>query len=578
MAKPEKEKLTELELQIMQVIWKLGPSGVSAVREDMAAPGLHHRADDAEHPYKEGQAAAQAARPGVRVQRDCDRGQSVDQCRKRPDRQDVSRLQRGPGDEPDQEQANRREEDCRVEQALGRGRRLRMRALELWISGYLLNSLWQVPVVFAAAWVTARMVRRAGARVEHRVWVGALMLEAALPAFRLDFSQMWRTMRSLVPWVSGGSAPGGHAQVSFTVGPGSAAGVLWLPPIVLRSVAILTSGCLLYFAGRLLWGVWKTVVMQRRAEPVTPTGEFAQTWSRLRDRFCLKPEVGEETIGESRMISGPVTVGIARQMLLVPQGFLERVAESELEAVLAHELAHMKRQDFAKNLAYEALSIGIAYHPMLWMTRSRLAESREMVCDRMAAEAVAGREKYVRSLLRLASILSNRPPTRILHAIGIFDANIFERRVMNLTKRETEIRGFRRAAIVAACAVIGAVTCVSALALRMEVSGQAEQDKTPTMLSVSADKMQGNIIYKKNPVYPAEARASKDTLNGPVVLLAVINKEGIPVKLLVKQSLRADYDKSAMDAVREWRWKPFLLNGDPISVKTTITVNYQLAD
>ena len=149
---------------------------------------------------------------------------------------------------------------------------------------------------------------------------------------------------------------------------------------------------------------------------------------------------------------------------------------------------------------------------------------------------------------------------------------------MNLTKQETEVRGLRRVAIVAACTVIGAVTCVSALALRLEVSGQAEQDKTPTTLSVSGDTMQGNLIYKKNPVYPPEARANKDTLNGPVVLLAVISKEGIPVKLLVKKSLRADYDQSAMDAVREWRWKPFLLNGDPISVKTTITVNYQLAD
>ena len=58
----------------------------------------------------------------------------------------------------------------------------------------------------------------------------------------------------------------------------------------------------------------------------------------------------------------------------------------------------------------------------------------------------------------------------------------------------------------------------------------------------------------------------------------LISKEGIPVKVFVKQSLRADYDQSAMDAVREWRWKPYLLNGDPTAVKTTITVNYTMAD
>ncbi len=58
-----------------------------------------------------------------------------------------------------------------------------MKALELWVMGYVLNSLWQVPLVFAAAWVAARMLRSAGPRAEHRVWVGALLLEAVVPAF-----------------------------------------------------------------------------------------------------------------------------------------------------------------------------------------------------------------------------------------------------------------------------------------------------------------------------------------------------------------------------------------------------------
>jgi len=71
--------------------------------------------------------------------------------------------------------------------------------------------------------------------------------------------------------------------------------------------------------------------------------------------------------------------------------------------------------------------------PLLWLTRARLAETREMVCDDLAAEAVGGREGYARSLLRLARMLSDRKAPRILHAIGILDANIFERRVMYLT-------------------------------------------------------------------------------------------------------------------------------------------------
>jgi TonB family protein len=279
----------------------------------------------------------------------------------------------------------------------------------------------------------------------------------------------------------------------------------------------------------------------------------------------------------SPMISGPVTVGLARQVMLVPPGFLDGVSESEMEAVLAHEFAHMRRRDFAKNLMYEALSLPVAYHPVLWLTRLRLAESREMVCDRMAADALRGRERYVRSLLRLASMLSDRPPARVLHAIGIFDANTLERRVMNLTKRSGEVRGVRRLAIVAACVAIGATTCVSALALRMGVGTGTDHDKPAKTLSVRASVMAGNRISGMNPVYPADAKANKDTIDGPVVLSVVIDEEGVPTNIQVKKSLRADYDQSAIDGVSQWRYKPFLLNGNPTKVETTITVTYSTA-
>jgi len=149
---------------------------------------------------------------------------------------------------------------------------------------------------------------------------------------------------------------------------------------------------------------------------------------------------------------------------------------------------------------------------------------------------------------------------------------------MNLTERRVEVRGMRRAAIAVACVAMGVATCVSAAALRVEVSAPAGQDKTPTTLSVDASKMQNMIIYRKSPVYPVEAKANKDTLDGPVVLGVLLGTDGVPVKVFVKTSLRADYDQSALDAVREWRWKPFLLNGEPIQVKTTVTVNYTLAD
>ena len=453
-----------------------------------------------------------------------------------------------------------------------------MKPLELWIAEYVLNSLWQLPLIFGAAWIASQVFRSAGVQLEHRIWVAALLLQATLPMFSFNLFELLRRVKILLAWSSGSDPIGGYAHVTFGRGVAGGAGLLQLPSAVLTTIAVLYAGFLLYFLGRLGWGVGMTVAMRQKTVAVRWSGDHERVWERLRRTFELEGDCREESVGEPAMIPGPVTVGVLRQVLLVPAGFLEEINETELEAVLAHEFAHMARWDFAKNLMYEVLSLGVAYHPLLWQTRSRLAESRELVCDRVAAEAMPGRERYVRSLLRVASMLSDRPPTRILHAIGIFDANTFERRVMNLTKRSAEVRGVRRFAMVAACVVIGAATCVSALALRMGVTSGAAQNQAPKALSVNESAMEGNILSRKNPVYPAQAKANKDTLDGPVVLSVHISKEGIPVKVFVKRSLRADYDQSAMDAVREWRWKPYLLNGDPTAVKTTITVNYSVAD
>ena len=444
-----------------------------------------------------------------------------------------------------------------------------------WVAlGYLANALWQVPLVFGAAWIAARLARRAGAAVEHRVWVAALLLDAVLPAARLDLRAVWDGVTALFVGRSGGH----QGAVGVVVGAGAVHGDgLRLPGFVLAGIALIFVGAVVYCAARLAWGVWRTEGLRRRAVLVVLDGEAARAWRRCGGESRSGRAHAAE-IRVSRTISGPVTAGILRPAVLVPSGFLEDVAAEDLEAVLAHELAHVRRWDFAKNLVYEAVSIAVAWHPVVWMTRARVAESREMVCDAMAAEAVAGNESYARSLLRLAALVADGGPAKTLHAIGIFDANSFERRVMNLTKRRVEMRLVQRIGTVAACAVMVLATCAAALALRIEVG--------PEMQAVAAASGEGDplkvgvgslkSIDRKMPVYPAEAKAKKNAIDGPVELAVVIGKDGAVESIHVQKSLRADYDRSALDAVKDWRWEPYLLNGEPTEVETTITVNYSM--
>jgi TonB family protein len=287
---------------------------------------------------------------------------------------------------------------------------------------------------------------------------------------------------------------------------------------------------------------------------------------------ALQVKIMELHIATSERIAGPAMLGVRRQTLLLPPGFAARLSEDELHALLGHELAHVRRCDFAKNLFYGLVSLPVAYHPLLWLTRARLAETRELVCDAMAVGAAGGEGNYARSLLRLAAILSgisNRAEPGIMHAVGIFDANNFERRVMRLTEKQLPIGGARRVFITAACLLVAFSACASALAWRVDVN--APPQKTVKRIAVAEKYL--TLLHEVRPVYPPEAKKAR--IDGSVVLAVSIAADGTVHATHVVSGpvpLRA----SAMDAVKQWKYRPYLLNGDPIAVDTQVTVVYSL--
>jgi TonB family protein len=441
-----------------------------------------------------------------------------------------------------------------------------MRTLEFWILAYLLNSLWQAPLLFGAAWLAARALRSLGAAMEHRVWVMALLLQSLLPALSI-FPWEWLRMFS---WGENLSRAG-DAQVSVVTGEGIGTGVL--PDVLLGAITILYVAVITYFAARFLWRAINLSALRREAVPVSLTGQAALFWERCLKRF----EVQEVSIAASSRVFGPVTLGIQRKLLLLPENVIEQLPEADLSTVIAHEFAHMRRKDFMKNLVYELLSLPVSYHPLLWLTRARIMESREMVCDQMAA-VLTGPNEYAQSLLRLASLLITGTLGRTPHTIGIFDANVFERRLMNVTKKQQEVRGVRRVVRLAACAALALATCGSAVALGMHAnaaSGGADSNatKAPKQLTVSAEEMSHNLLTKAVPIYPPAAKKAR--IQGKVVLDAVIGTDG-NVESLRVLSGPPELQQSALDAVRQWTYKPYLLNGDPVEVETTVNIIYNL--
>jgi len=86
--------------------------------------------------------------------------------------------------------------------------------------------------------------------------------------------------------------------------------------------------------------------------------------------------------------------------------------------------------------------------------------------------------------------------------------------------------------------------------------------------------MEGNLIYRVQPNYPALARSAR--VQGAVVLRAVISRSGTIENLQVLTG-HPLLTSAALDAVRQWRYRPYILNGEPVVVETQVTVNFLLA-
>src|SRR6202007_2848974 len=99
--------------------------------------------------------------------------------------------------------------------------------------------------------------------------------------------------------------------------------------------------------------------------------------------------------------------------------------------------------------------------------------------------------------------------------------------------------------------------------------------RAPTNLNVSSGVMAGNLLTKTFPQYPAIPKTAH--IQGTVVLQATISKSGLIQDLRVISG-HPMLQQAAMDAVRSWRYKPYLLNGEPVEVETTINVVFSLGE
>ncbi|MBN9617078.1 MAG: TonB family protein, partial [Acidobacteriales bacterium] len=345
------------------------------------------------------------------------------------------------------------------------------------------------------------------------------------------------------------------------------------------AVVILLSfyfGAVIYFAVRLAWSLRSTVRLVRQARPLSLTMEQEDVWSRCKRVFSLD---SARMLGSSR-IAGPVTLGLREPMLLVPSDFAAECTTQDLLAALAHECAHMKRRDFQKNLFYEIASLLLVFHPVVWMLKSYIAQTREMICDGMATDGLIDSHRYTESLLRLATMVAVGSRAYPSHAIGIFDANILEKRIMMMNLKKPRVSSALKYGLVIPATVFLLSVAVGGAAMAVVIeptpSVQAADQAQPygQVYKIGKDVKAPVLISSIEPQFPEAERGKKDKFEGACLVGFVVDSSGAVRDVHIKHSLRPDFDAKAVEAVEQYRFKPAMRANEPVAVALNVEVDF----
>jgi beta-lactamase regulating signal transducer with metallopeptidase domain len=153
----------------------------------------------------------------------------------------------------------------------------------------------------------------------------------------------------------------------------------------------------LLLATRSLGGWFHLQSLRKRARWAVPA-QVQDAFHRICNKLLM---AGEVSLRVSNEVLSPMAMGVWRKTVILPVSIMMRVPLEELEAILAHELAHIKRWDYVTNLVQTAVESVLFFHPAVWWISRIVRERREVCCDDIAVRSCADAVLYARALLRL---------------------------------------------------------------------------------------------------------------------------------------------------------------------------------
>lgn len=380
--------------------------------------------------------------------------------------------------------------------------------------GELSNHLWQSTLFALVAWLLAIGLRRNRAQVRHWLWFSAsikflvpfsllmalggqlertpagkkVARQIAPPAVSLTMMQVSHPFPDTMPRTSSTQGTRDWASLAIlTMWAGGLAGVL-----------------LMRFRG------WKRVQAALRAS--TPAD------------ISLTVEVRS-----SPGLLEPGVVGLLRPVLLLPAGISGRLTPAQLDAVLAHELRHIRRRDNLFSSVHMLVEAIFWFHPLVWWIGARLVEERELACDQEVLSLGAEPREYAEGIVNVCKLYAESP---LACVSGVTGSNL-RKRIEGIMTNRVALRLNIAKRVALTLAGIAALTVPIALGIMNAPVLRAQAvAATPKFETASIKRCSNQAGLMKG----AGFSASDGTLNIGCVALADSDSTGLIQRAYVRFS------------------------------------------
>ncbi len=279
----------------------------------------------------------------------------------------------------------------------------------------LLHSLWQGLLLMLILWALLKLIRYQRANLRFGLALAALFL--LLTAFAVTFYDQWENLKPVAavsqelnaidfpltkPIVS-------EVEPTFWEQIQREANRIFFQ---LSENAVWMAGLWLlgslFFSARLGLGLWQ--VRQLRQQRMPLPEHWQQVAADLQQKLGIRRRVN---FSSSEQVETPLTLGWLRPLILLPSAMLTAMPTEQLESILVHELAHIRRHDYPWNLLQSLAEVILFYHPTYWYMASVLEQERELACDAITLQVTGRPQVYAQALLQVAALRTTFSPVAL---------------------------------------------------------------------------------------------------------------------------------------------------------------------